>query len=71
MLELDPASRGELEMYRFLLALDDAIQRLMSPQEITQVAAELLGTYLKVNRCAYAHVDDQLGTFTITGDEVT
>ncbi|SHG54612.1 ATP-binding protein [Massilia sp. CF038] len=57
-------------MYRFLLALDDAIRGLLAPQEITQTAAAMLGRFLGVQRCAYAHVDQQQGTFTVTGDYV-
>lgn len=63
-----PVPLGELDMYRFLLALDDALRPLFAAQDITRTAAAMLGGFLKVNRCAYAHVDEQLGTFTLTGD---
>ena len=68
MTESPPGPLGELDMYGFLLALDDAMRPLFAPQDITQTAAAMLGGFLKVNRCAYAHVDEQLGTFTLTGD---
>ncbi|MGX4642980.1 ATP-binding protein [Massilia sp. SYSU DXS3249] len=68
MPESPPSPLGELDMYRFLLALDDAMRPLFAPQDITQTAAAMLGDFLGVNRCAYAHVDDQMGIFAVTGD---
>ncbi|MFC5458602.1 hybrid sensor histidine kinase/response regulator [Massilia niabensis] len=68
MPELTQSPLDELAMYRFLLALDDAMRPLLAPQDITQTAAAMLGDFLKVNRCAYAHVDEEFGTFTLTGD---
>jgi PAS domain S-box-containing protein len=68
MHEQHPRPLGELDIYRFLSALDDALRPLSAAQEITYAAAAMLGQFLQVNRCAYAHVDEVLGTFTITGD---
>ena len=68
MSESHPIPLGELDIYRFLLALDDAISPLVAAHEITGAAAAMLGTLLGADRCAYAHVDEQLGTVTITGD---
>ena len=55
-------------MYRFLLALDDALRPLVAAHSITQTAAAMLGTFLKASRCVYAHGDPQLETFTLVGD---
>jgi PAS domain S-box-containing protein len=51
-----------------LLALEDATRALDDPGQITQDAARLLGEHLKVNRCAYADVEDDQNTFNLTGD---
>ncbi|HYP18036.1 MAG TPA: ATP-binding protein [Opitutus sp.] len=53
---------------RLLLALEDTIRPLFDAHEITQAAARLLGEYLRVNRCAYADVEDDEDTFNLTGD---
>lgn len=58
----------ELEQYRFLARLDDAIRPLIDSDEITHTAATLLGQYLDVNRCAYAYVNPDSNTFTVTGN---
>lgn len=63
-----PKALTELDMYRFLLALDDALRPLAGAQDVTRSAAAMLGRFLGVNRCVYAHVDEQAGTFTVTGD---
>ncbi len=59
---------AELERYRFIAALDDAIGPLTAPEDIAQTAATILGRHLGVQRCAYAWVDDELGQFTLTGN---
>jgi len=59
---------AELERYRFIAALDDAIRPLTAPEDIAQTAATILGRHLGVQRCAYAWVDDELGQFTLTGN---
>lgn len=51
-----------------LMELDDAVRPLTDPHEITQAAAALLGEYLQVNRCAYADVEEDEDTCTVTGD---
>ncbi|HUQ89924.1 MAG TPA: PAS domain S-box protein, partial [Vicinamibacterales bacterium] len=53
---------------RFLVALDDVVRPLSDPEEITYTAAKALGTHLGVNRCAYATVEDDQDTFTLTGN---
>ncbi|HYB96814.1 MAG TPA: PAS domain S-box protein [Vicinamibacterales bacterium] len=65
----DIAERKRIEARdRFLLELDDAVRPLSEPDEITYTAAKALGTHLGVNRCAYATVEDDQDTFTVTGN---
>ena len=52
----------------FLLKLDDTTRPITDPHEIVASAARLLGEHLNVNRCAYAEVEEDQDTFTITGD---
>lgn len=52
----------------FLVRLDDALRPLSDPNEITETAARMLGQHLRVNRCAYADVEDDEDTFNLTGD---
>ncbi len=56
----------ELARYRFLAELNDAIRPLVAPEDITHTAATILGRYLGVNRCAYAHVNEDLNSFVVT-----
>ncbi|MFC7515833.1 PAS domain S-box protein [Herbaspirillum sp. GCM10030257] len=58
----------ELEQYKILAELDDAIRPLVDSEEITHTAATILGRHLGVNRCAYAYVDPDLSSFTVTGN---
>lgn len=53
---------------RFLLSLDEAIRPLSNPAEITATYARLLGEHLQVDRCAYADIDEDQDSFTLTGD---
>ncbi|MCC6954278.1 MAG: PAS domain-containing protein, partial [Deltaproteobacteria bacterium] len=53
---------------RFFVSLDDAVRPLVDPEEITLTSARLLGTYLGVNRCAYATVAEDEDTFDLTGN---
>ncbi|HVE88641.1 MAG TPA: ATP-binding protein [Burkholderiaceae bacterium] len=53
---------------RLLLRVDDAVRPLVKPEDITFTAARMLGEYLKVNRCAYAFVEDDQDTFGLTGN---
>ena len=64
----DAALLDELERYRFMARLDEALWPLLAPEEITFVAASVLGEHLGVHRCAYAHVDDATDTFLLTGN---
>lgn len=59
---------SEIDLYRFLIRLDDAIRPLVDPEQITLTAATILGQYLGVNRCAYAYVEDEIDSFTLTGN---
>jgi PAS domain S-box-containing protein len=58
----------ELDRYRFIAKLDDAIRYLTDPEEITCSAAGLLGRYLGASRCAYAYVSDDSSNFTLAGN---
>ncbi|WP_151637930.1 hybrid sensor histidine kinase/response regulator [Noviherbaspirillum aerium] len=58
----------ELEKYRFLTRIDDAIRSLVDSADITQTAATLLGQTLEVERCAYAYVNEDDDSFTLTGN---
>ena len=53
---------------RLLLRLDDAVRRLTEPEGITYEAARTLGEHLRVDRCAYAHVEADEDTFELTGN---
>jgi PAS domain S-box-containing protein len=53
---------------RLLVRLDDAVRPLVQPDEITSMAARVLGQHLKVHRCAYAFVEDDEDTFILTGN---
>jgi PAS domain S-box-containing protein len=55
------------EKLRFLVDLNTATQRLIDADDIMAVTARMLGEYLKVDRCAYAQVEDE-SVFVITGD---
>ena len=50
--------------HRFLGDLDDRLRALVDAVEITGAAAQALGQYLDVNRCAYATVEDDEDTFS-------
>lgn len=52
----------------FLVHLDDLIRPLTDAEEITFTAAKALGQHLRVNRCAYATVEDDEDTFILTGN---
>jgi signal transduction histidine kinase/CheY-like chemotaxis protein len=53
---------------RLLLRLDDAVRRLVAPEDITYTAARVLGQHLRVHRCAYAFVESDEDTFSLTGN---
>ena len=53
---------------RCLVELDDAVRPLSDAEEITFTAARALGQHMRVNRCAYATVEDDLDTFVLTGN---
>jgi len=59
---------AELARYRFIAGLDDAIRLLTDPGEIAHTAARLLGEHLGADRCAYAYVSEDEGSFTLTGN---
>jgi PAS domain S-box-containing protein len=53
---------------RLLLRLDDAVRSLVESEDITYTAARILGQHLDVHRCAYAFVEEDEDTFTLTGN---
>ncbi|MGV3569720.1 MAG: ATP-binding protein [Ramlibacter sp.] len=53
---------------KFLDDLAQATRNLEEPEQVMQVTAAMLGHYLGVNRCAYAHVLDDADTFDLVGD---
>jgi PAS domain S-box-containing protein len=53
---------------RFLVDLDDAVRPLTDASEIAHAAAKALGRHLRVPRCAYAIVEEDQDTFTLTGN---
>ena len=59
---------AELARYRFITGLDDAIRLLTEPDQIVDTAARLLGEHLGADRCAYAYVSEDQGSFTLTGN---
>ncbi|HTV00668.1 MAG TPA: ATP-binding protein, partial [Luteitalea sp.] len=50
-----------------LSRLDDALRPLSEAGQVTETAAAVLGHAMKVDRCAFAVVDDDQDTFTVTG----
>ncbi len=56
------------EQNRFIITVDEAVRPLETPHEITLTLARMLGEYLKVDRCAYAEVEEDEDHFTIPGD---
>ncbi|HEX4351327.1 MAG TPA: ATP-binding protein [Polyangiales bacterium] len=58
----------EITNDRLLVRVDDAVRPLVKPEDITYTAARILGQHLGVNRCAYAFVEDDEDTFTLTGN---
>ncbi|MGI8812106.1 MAG: PAS domain S-box protein [Pyrinomonadaceae bacterium] len=53
---------------RFVIAIDEAVRPLTSPEEITLTLARLLGEHIGADRCAYAHVEADEDHFYIPGD---
>jgi len=54
----------------FLVDLDDTLRPLSDAEDITRTAAQALGQHMAVNRCAYAIVDDNEDTITLTGNYI-
>lgn len=54
--------------YRFLDDLARATRLLSAPADVLATTSRMLGEYLGVNRCAYAHVLDDQNTFDLIGD---
>ncbi|HEX6983225.1 MAG TPA: PAS domain-containing protein [Balneolaceae bacterium] len=52
----------------FLAGLSKELQAISDPDEIMAATAEMLGEHLEVDRCAYAEVEGDEDSFTITGD---
>ena len=66
--DADSLVHAELARYRFITGLDDAIRLLTDPEQIAHTAARLLGEHLGADRCAYAYVSEDEGSFTLTGN---
>jgi PAS domain S-box-containing protein len=66
-IEVTEAKRAEARDH-FMLELEDAVRPLDEPSAITATCAQLLGEYLKADRCAYADVEDDEDTFNLMGD---
>lgn len=54
--------------FRFLDELAQLTRTQSEPAEVMGTTAAMLGEYLQVNRCAYAHVLDDQNTFDLIGD---
>lgn len=54
--------------FRFLDELAQSTRNLSEPAEVMRTASSMLGNYLEVNRCAYAHVLEDQNTFDLIGD---
>jgi signal transduction histidine kinase len=63
-----PPSQPGTWSWDVLLRVDDAVRPLVKPEEITFTAARVLGEHLRVNRCAYAFVEEDEDTFILTGN---
>jgi signal transduction histidine kinase len=53
---------------RFLANLGQALQPVAEPDAVMETTARLLGEHLGADRCAYAEVEADEDTFTITGN---
>ena len=53
---------------RFGLELEQVLRKHAQPQRVLQAAADLLGPYLHVMRCAYAEVNETTGLLSIQAD---
>ncbi len=53
--DITERKRGE-DYHAFLLKLSDALRPLADPEKVKEVAADLLGTHLRVNHCLYGEV---------------
>ena len=66
--------RRELELVsereNLLMQIDAATRAATDPAQITYSAARLLALYLRVNRCAYAEVENDRDTLTVIGNFV-
>jgi PAS domain S-box-containing protein len=66
--------RREIELLReresMLTKIDVATRVATDPAQITYSAARLLGSYLRVNRCAYAEVEPDQDSLSVIGDYV-
>lgn len=59
--------RDDRARHRLLAEIATMTQRLSDPDEIMAATARLLAEHLRVDRCAYAEIEDE-ATFVITGD---
>ena len=57
--ESDAALEASSRRHRFLAELGSAAQRLVDPLDVMRLSANALADYLRVDRCAYAEVEDE------------
>jgi signal transduction histidine kinase/PAS domain-containing protein len=62
------SAQGAERRAQFLADLGQALQPLAEPDAVMEAAARLLGEHLGADRCAYAEVEADEDTFTITGN---
>jgi PAS domain S-box-containing protein len=55
---------------RFISELDEALQPLDDPAELTATGARMLAEYLNADRCVYAEVDADADHFVVNGEYV-
>jgi len=65
--EAEASLRESEARHRILARLADETQPLADPDEVMATSARLLAEHLRVDRCAYAEVEDE-SVFVITGD---
>ncbi|HYW32577.1 MAG TPA: GAF domain-containing protein, partial [Gemmatimonas sp.] len=68
LLRLTSLAQDATHRARFLADLGQALQPVAQPDAVMETTARMLGEHLGVDRCAYAEVEDDEDTFTITGN---
>lgn len=52
----------------FWLKLDDELRHRADPHEVMSVAAAMLGTHIRADRCGYGEIDPEIKCFTVQSD---